>query len=53
MVPSPCISVCKMDEASGFCLGCKRTTWEITMWLYFTNAEKSQVLETLVERRIE
>ncbi|MGR5503969.1 DUF1289 domain-containing protein, partial [Vibrio sp. DNB22_10_4] len=24
-VTSPCISVCKMDDARGLCLGCMRT----------------------------
>ena len=32
MVPSPCISVCKMDEDSGLCLGCLRTLDEIRLW---------------------
>ena len=31
-VPSPCISVCRMDEASGLCLGCFRTIDEIMVW---------------------
>lgn len=28
-VASPCISVCKMDDARGLCLGCMRTIDEI------------------------
>lgn len=31
-VPSPCISVCRMDAASGLCEGCLRTIDEIAAW---------------------
>ena len=31
-VPSPCVSVCRMDEASGYCEGCLRTIDEIIGW---------------------
>jgi predicted Fe-S protein YdhL (DUF1289 family) len=31
-VASPCISVCRMDEATGLCAGCLRTLDEIAMW---------------------
>lgn len=29
---SPCVSVCRMDEAAGVCLGCLRTIDEIIAW---------------------
>ena len=32
-VPSPCISVCVMDPASGLCAGCYRTLAEIADWI--------------------
>jgi predicted Fe-S protein YdhL (DUF1289 family) len=31
-VPSPCVSVCQMDESGGLCLGCFRTLDEIRLW---------------------
>ena len=31
-VPSPCISVCKMSPATGWCEGCARTLGEIAAW---------------------
>ncbi len=49
-VPSPCISICAIDEASGFCKGCYRTVEEVASWLYFTDDQKLQVLETLKAR---
>ena len=32
MIISPCISVCKMDEDTGFCEGCSRTSQEKILW---------------------
>ena len=31
-VPSPCIDVCRMDAATGWCEGCRRTLAEIEAW---------------------
>jgi len=31
-VPSPCISLCKMNAATGLCEGCLRTIDEIIAW---------------------
>jgi hypothetical protein len=31
-VPSPCVSVCRMDERTGLCQGCLRTIDEIRAW---------------------
>jgi hypothetical protein len=31
-VPSPCMSVCQMDDALGLCKGCLRTLDEIGRW---------------------
>ena len=31
-VPSPCVSLCKMDEERRYCLGCARTIEEIIAW---------------------
>jgi len=31
-VPSPCINICQMDQATGLCQGCMRTIDEIVKW---------------------
>jgi uncharacterized protein len=31
-VPSPCLSVCQMDEETALCQGCLRTLDEIRQW---------------------
>jgi predicted Fe-S protein YdhL (DUF1289 family) len=43
MLPSPCISVCRMDEASGFCVGCMRTLDEIAGWGMLDNRAKREI----------
>jgi uncharacterized protein len=48
---SPCVGVCIIDPASGYCLGCARTIPEIAGWLDFTAEEKRRLLETLAERK--
>jgi predicted Fe-S protein YdhL (DUF1289 family) len=42
-VPSPCISVCRMDAASGFCEGCLRTIEEIAAWSAMDDATRRAV----------
>ena len=50
-VPSPCIKVCVVDGATGWCLGCARALSEIGGWLHMADEEKSKVLEQLSERK--
>ena len=50
-VPSPCINICRMDAASGLCLGCARTLEEIAAWVSLDESAKAQVWERLPERR--
>jgi len=50
-VPSPCISVCTMDTASGLCVGCFRTLDEIAAWSVLDDAGKRRVLAALPARR--
>ncbi len=52
-VPSPCISVCRMDEATGWCLGCARTIDEIAAWGSLDDDAKREVWARLPARRAE
>jgi predicted Fe-S protein YdhL (DUF1289 family) len=51
-VPSPCISVCRMDERSGWCEGCLRTLDEIAAWSMLDDAAKRAVWKLLPQRRV-
>ena len=50
-VASPCINVCKMDPASGLCVGCARTLDEIARWGQASEVEKRHILAQLPARR--
>jgi len=50
-IPSPCISVCDIDEASELCVGCWRTIEEITCWSTLSEAQRDDVFELLGARR--
>lgn len=49
-LPSPCQSVCAMDEASGWCRGCLRTLPEIASWGGLNDTQKRQVWTLIGER---
>ena len=48
--PSPCISVCRIDTATGWCTGCKRTLTEIADWPMLDAAAKRALLGALQGR---
>jgi uncharacterized protein len=50
-VASPCINVCRMDPASGYCEGCRRSLEEIACWSAYDPAEKRAVLALLPARK--
>jgi predicted Fe-S protein YdhL (DUF1289 family) len=49
-VPSPCISVCRMDAGSSLCLGCFRTIEEIIAWGRQSDVERRQVWQRIARR---
>ena len=51
-VPSPCMSVCRMDADTELCEGCARTLDEIAAWSRMSEGEKREVW-VLVAQRIE
>lgn len=52
-VASPCISVCRMDDATGWCSGCLRTLGEIAQWARMDDDARRAVLQQLPPRRVE
>lgn len=57
MIESPCILVCSIDQNTGYCFGCGRTSAEIGAWLTMTSEQRREVMAVLpgrletVERR--
>lgn len=52
-VPSPCISVCRMDATTGWCEGCLRTLDEIANWSSLDDTAKRAVWDDIEERHVE
>jgi len=50
-VPSPCNSVCRMDAAGTYCIGCFRTLDEIAGWTQFGSDRRLQIWNELPARR--
>lgn len=52
VVTSPCVHICEMDPASGWCRGCARSLQEIAGWGSAPEAVQRHVLGLLAERRM-
>ena len=52
-VPSPCISICKLDDTRTFCIGCWRTRDEIREWSRSDDDRRRDIVETARNRRAE
>lgn len=50
-LPSPCINVCDMDAASGWCRGCLRTLDEISRWSSASDDDKRAIWIELEKRQ--
>jgi uncharacterized protein len=48
---SPCIAVCRIESATGYCRGCWRTIQEIAGWLGMSAEERRGVLAAIEKRR--
>lgn len=47
---SPCVGVCQIDQATGWCLGCGRTGNEIGRWLGMSEDERLALWDELPRR---
>ena len=50
-IVSPCTGVCRLDQATGFCLGCFRTAREVAEWTTAENGRRLRILAELKARR--
>lgn len=48
--PSPCVSVCSIDAASGLCAGCLRTLDEIAAWSTLDASARRAVWRAIADR---
>jgi predicted Fe-S protein YdhL (DUF1289 family) len=52
-VPSPCVSICRMDAVSGLCEGCCRTIDEIAAWSQLDADARREVWRRIGERALD
>ena len=48
--PSPCNGICKIDQTTGYCIGCLRTLEEVVDWPMLSSREKREVIELIGKR---
>ena len=51
MLPSPCVGICRLDNATGWCLGCARDTKELASWRTLSPAEQTDIWADLPRRK--
>jgi len=49
-IESPCILVCSIDSATGYCFGCGRTRDEIAEWTAMTAGTRREIMAALPAR---
>lgn len=49
--PSPCIGICRMDDAGVYCSGCLRTLDEVAAWSTATEETRHEILSSVAARR--
>lgn len=49
-IESPCILICSIDMATGYCHGCGRTREEIGAWTALSPTERRTIMDTLPAR---
>jgi predicted Fe-S protein YdhL (DUF1289 family) len=51
ILPSPCVGICRLDDATGWCLGCARNTNEVSRWRDLSPAEQIHIWADLPRRK--
>jgi uncharacterized protein len=51
-VPSPCVSICRMDPRTQWCEGCYRTLDEIAAWSRMDDEQKREVWRMIAKRAL-
>ena len=46
---SPCVQICKLIDS--VCIGCLRTSKEITMWSKYTDKERESIIKEIQSSR--
>ncbi|VVH55032.1 hypothetical protein BSPCLSOX_2896 [uncultured Gammaproteobacteria bacterium] len=52
VIKTPCLGICKYNTQN-FCIGCKRSSGEITNWMNYSGAMREAIIKDLENREIE
>ena len=48
MIESPCLGICSI--INGECVGCKRTSSEITNWMHYDDKKRSKITKRCLKK---
>jgi len=51
MLASPCVGICRLDDATGWCLGCAHDTNELGQWRDLSPVEQARIWADLPRRK--
>ena len=51
VLASPCVGICRLDPATGWCIGCARTGEELEHWMAMDGPARAVVWDQLPRRR--
>ncbi len=40
---SPCTGFCRLDQKYDICIGCGRSSYEITHWIFYSDEEREKI----------
>ena len=49
-VLTPCLGICRINQRSQLCEGCRRSPVEVAEWLFYSNEKKRAIMKELVDR---
>ena len=50
VLETPCVNICRLDDATGTCVGCGRTVAEIAGWTGMSDRERRAIMAALPDR---
>jgi uncharacterized protein len=48
---TPCVNICLLDDETGHCVGCGRSSGEIAVWGQMSDADRRAVMRELPDRK--
>ncbi|OIR25041.1 hypothetical protein BTHERMOSOX_229 [Bathymodiolus thermophilus thioautotrophic gill symbiont] len=51
-IKTPCVDICKYNKQN-FCVGCKRSSDEISGWIHYSDEMRQAIMQDLKNRKID